>query len=114
MIKSKPVILVYTNEAHEALLKEMSAGIEEEGVLYETVQRNEADVYTLCYEAAKNSLLGVGVAIKEEQVAVQMMPLSLGKPLFELDKPTNKQARLLGMNAARAVKRMPFHLFDES
>ena len=51
MVVNKPAIIIYTNEPDEDLLREVCAGIEEEGVLYQ-VSSHEGDLDTLAFEAA--------------------------------------------------------------
>jgi hypothetical protein len=108
MIRNKPSIRLYHNFAKNELLKELCAGMEEEGVPYELIESVESQIDTLCFEAAKDSILGVGIGLIGERVAIHMSPLPKEKPLFIVSQSTLKQARILGMNAARAVKRMPF------
>lgn len=112
MIKNKPTIKIYINSKNEEMLKEICAGIEEEGVSFEIEERFDMELDVLCYHASKDSVLGVGIGIKESKVAIQMSPLPMGSKLFELDNPNLRQGRILGMNAARAVKRMPFKPLD--
>lgn len=108
MIRIKPSIHLYHNAGDDKLIKEICAGMEEEGVPFEITKYTDSDVDMLCYEASKNSVLGVGIGVINYLVAIQMSPLPKGKNLFRIDHPTLIQGRLLGMNAARAVKRMPF------
>lgn len=108
MIRNKPSIHLYHNAGDDKLIKEICAGMEEEGVPFEIMEYTDSKVDTLCYEASKTSVLGVGIGVINQQVAISMSPLPKGKNLFQIDHPTLIQGRLLGMNAARAVKRMPF------
>lgn len=112
MIKNKPTIKIYYNAKNEILLKEISAGMEEEGVPFEIEEHFDTDLDVLCYQASKASVLGVGIGLGESKVAIHMNPLPMGSKLFDIESPSIKQARILGMNAARAVKRMPFKPFD--
>lgn len=108
MVRNKPSIHLYHNAGDDKLIKEICAGMEEEGVPFEITEYTDSKVDTLCYEASKISVLGVGIGVVNHMVAIQMSPLPKGKNLFQIDSPTLIQGRLLGMNAARAVKRMPF------
>lgn len=108
MIRNKPSIHLYHNAGDDKLIKEICAGMEEEGVPFEISAYTDSNVDSLCYKASKTSVLGVGIGIIDYLVAIQMSPLPKGKNLFQVNHPTSIQARLLGMNAARAVKRMPF------
>ena len=107
MIARKPCVLVYCREADEDLLLEVLAGIEEEGVPYEVAAREES-LDELAYLAAKESVLGSGIGMEGQRVAMQMAALPLGRNVFELARPTFAQCRLIGSNSARAVKRCPF------
>lgn len=107
MVVNKPAIIIYTNEPDEDLLREVCAGIEEEGVLYQ-VSSHEGDMDTLAFEAAKESMLGSGVGITGARLAMQMERLPKGRNVFELNMPRFWQCRNLGANSARAIKKMPF------
>lgn len=128
MNELRPAIYIYTNNINNKFLKEILAGIEEEGVLYHIVEilcnftegfsyNNSKD---LAYDAAQNSTLGVGIGIIETTAILQLEKLPLENPLFEInfesDFKTNAKSnselelRTLGTNAARAVKRQAFKL----
>ena len=106
-IINKPTVIIYTRDPDEDLLREICAGIEEEGVLYE-VHSGKGDMDTLAYEAAKDSMLGSGIGMDGRRIAMQMARLPKGKNVFELNAPRFWQCRNLGSNSARAVKKMPF------
>lgn len=108
MVRSKPTILIYTNEPEQKILREICAGIEEEGVLFELVAKEAMDFDDLCFESANDSILGSGIGVLRSQVALHIRLLPKGKQLFSMMNPTLAQARCLGANAARAVKRIPF------
>lgn len=107
MVVNKPTIIIYSREPDEDLLREVCAGIEEEGVLYQVLSR-EGDLDTLAYEAAKESMLGSGIGISGTRLAMQMQRLPRGNNVFELNAPAFWQCRNLGANSARAIKKMPF------
>lgn len=107
MVVNRPSIIIYCREPDEDLLREVCAGIEEEGVLYQ-VQSHEGDLDTLAYEAAQESMLGSGIGMEGSRLAMQMQRLPKGKNVFELNAPTFRQCRSLGANSARAIKKMPF------
>lgn len=115
MVVNRPTILIYVNQPDEDYLKEVCAGIEEEGVLWQ-VRRMEEDMDQLAYTAARESMLGSGIGICGHRLAMQMNRLPKGHNVFELDSPSLGQCRKLGANSARAVKMMPFkNIFgDES
>lgn len=107
MVVNKPTILIYTQQADPDYLREVCAGIEEEGVLYQ-IREMEADLDGLAYAAANESMLGSGVGIQGRQLALQMRRLPQGHNVFELNAPRFWQCRNLGANSARAIKKMPF------
>lgn len=107
MVVNKPSIIIYTSEPDEDFTREVCAGIEEEGVLYQ-VMAHDGDLDTLAYDAAKESMLGCGIGIHGSRLAMQMQHLPKGKNVFELDMPRFWQCRSLGANSARAIKKMPF------
>ncbi|SCP96530.1 glycerol dehydratase reactivase beta/small subunit family protein [Anaerobium acetethylicum] len=111
MIINRPSIRIYTCHADRDILKEICAGIEEEGVLYEIEERQETELDVLCYDAANESVLGTGVGVAFSETGMQMKGVPKGRNLFEVSNPTSGQCRILGANAARAVKRMPFRIF---
>ena len=59
MIAKKPTIVIYTHRADESLLKEVCAGIEEEGVLYEIAPHTGGAADELSLAACDTSMLGV-------------------------------------------------------
>ena len=107
MVVNRPEIILYTCRPDEDYLKEVCAGIEEEGVLYRIYSR-QGDLDTLAFEAAAVSMLGCGIGITGSELAMQMQHLPKGKNVFELNCPRFCQCRNLGANSARAVKKMPF------
>ena len=107
MVVNKPAIIIYTKDPDPDFLREICAGIEEEGVLYQ-VSAYEGNLDTLAYEAAKQSMLGSGIGITGGRIAMQMSRLPKGKNVFELNMPRFWQCRNLGANSARAIKKMPF------
>lgn len=107
MVINRPEILIFTREPDEDFLREVCAGIEEEGVPFRTMARDD-DLDSLAYEAAAESILGVGIAVCGDCLALQMEHLPKGKNVFELNHPRFWQCRNLGANSARAVKKLPF------
>lgn len=107
MVVNKPTIIIYCKEPDRDFLREVCAGIEEEGVLYQ-VQNREGELDDLAFEAANESMLGSGIGICGVRLAMQMQRLPKGKNVFELNAPSFWQCRNLGANSARAIKKMPF------
>lgn len=108
MIVKKPSIYIYVKEPEEALLREICSGIEEEGIFFEVIERDSKDLYTLAFDAANNSMLGSGIGILEGKTALQLKGIKKEQPVFFLEYPTLKEGRILGMNSARALKKLPF------
>lgn len=107
---NKPRILVYVSNPDNEILKEICAGIEEEGVYFEVVERQDEDINNLSYESALDSILGTGIGICNNSIALSLSSLPKGKNVFLLEHPSIIQARSLGANAARVVKRLPFKI----
>ena len=108
MIVKKPSIFIYTNHPDQRLLREVCAGIEEEGVFFEVFERDPSDIDTLAYEAANDSMMGSGIGMNQNQVALQMKGISKGKNVEFYEMPDALQCRKIGANSARAIKKMPF------
>jgi hypothetical protein len=104
----KPTILIYVINPEISLLSEVCAGMEEEGVCYEVVQQATGDIETLSYDSASASILGTGIGISESSIALTLSSLPRGRYVFLLLQANTTQARLLGTNAARVIKRKPF------
>ena len=110
MIVRKPSIFIYVSDPDPDFLREICAGIEEEGVFWEVFSRDgkDADVSALAFEAAKDSMLGSGIGIRGVDVAMQMQGLPRGKNVEQYHMPTYAQCRKVGANSARAIKKMAF------
>ena len=113
MIVKKPTILIYTKDADRDFLREICAGIEEEGALYEEVAQASSDCNQLAWQAANDSMLGTGIAICKQTIVLQMKGLPREKPICAYYMPTFKQCRNLGANSARAMKRSAFKLEED-
>ena len=107
MVVNRPSIILYCCQPDEDYLREVCAGIEEEGVLYQVISRS-GEVDDLAFEAAADSMLGSGIGICGKRLAMQMQYVPRGKNVFELDTPSFAQCRSLGANSARAIKKMVF------
>jgi hypothetical protein len=109
---NKPVIVVLTNNPLGKVLKEILAGIEEEGVLYEVASSTKGSSEELAVEAAGMSALGVGVGIFEDSVSVQERNMPPDNILFKATLKNGKNIRNIGANAARYVKGIAFKEVD--
>lgn len=96
------VINYYTPDSE--ILKEIKAGIEEEGGLYLTQKVVEdMDSLTLSYESSKQSSLGIGIGINKTSIHLsfqqQLKPLSISM--------VGETPRNIGQNAVRLIKGKP-------
>lgn len=108
MIIKKPYIFIYTHEPDSQVLKEICAGIEEEGVFYEVTDFPEQGMETLAYHAAQDSMLGSGIGISGTSVCLKMRGLERNRNIESYLTPTQIQCRNIGANSARAIKKLPF------
>ena len=106
MIAKKPSIFIYSNGAGENYLKEICAGIEEEGVFYEISERESDQPDRFAFEAARDSMLGSGIGVSKEGVVLQMRGLRQEEPVESCSLPTKEECRRIGANSARIIKRM--------
>lgn len=107
MVIKKPSILIYVNNPIPSVLKEICAGVEEEGVLYTVEEHAESDVLQLAVQAAKNSMLGSGIGILGDTAIFHIAGLSELKNPFLIRNPSKEECRTIGVNSARVVKRKP-------
>lgn len=104
-MNKKPVIAVLVNRTEDIIVKEVLAGIEEQGVIYEVfikaslLAKGDMKVCEL-------SQLGVGIAINERDIELQVEKIPDAKPLMKVTANCN-YARKLGTNAALYVKGIP-------
>jgi hypothetical protein len=103
----KPVINILTTESGEKFLKEITAGIEEEGVLYNILKVNENSAEELASEAAEMSLLETGIGLNDEYICVTLHKLPTSKPLYKARTSEKTDLRIAGSNAARIIKGIP-------
>lgn len=108
MIIKKPSIYIYVNKPNQDVLREICSGIEEEGVFYEVIDKDEQDINILAWTAANDSMLGSGVGVKENSVAFMIRGLKMGDNIAFYVHPSAEESRILGMNSARAIKKQAF------
>ena len=108
MIIKKPAIFIYTFQPDGEILREICAGIEEEGVFYEISEQTVSDVNELSWQAANDSMLGSGVGVSGQRAALQMRGIEKGRNLEAYARPDKDECRKLGANSARAIKKQPF------
>lgn len=110
-ILNKPSIIICTSQhtGFDAKLRELQAGMEEEGVPCALLSDSSADAVALAYKGAQTSLLGVGVGIGSAALCIHYKKLPENQPLFVLQgEGTLTEWRYFGYNAARLVKGLPF------
>ena len=107
MLAKKPEIILFTNTTNTQLIREICAGIEEEGLLYRCVESVETDAIHMAVEASKEATIGVGIGVSGARAVLTHESLKPEKPLFVLQDGDREKARSLGKNAARFIKKMP-------
>ena len=111
MIVKKPAIFIYTSEPDREILREICAGIEEEGVFYEIKEQTLVPKdarSTAARFAWRDSMLGSGIGIFGTAVCLKMRGLEKGRNIEAYLSPTKEQCRKVGANSARAIKKQPF------
>lgn len=103
-------IRIVPHQDRERKLRELTAGMEEEGIPCQIADATEqkAGAGVLAHEAAVQSQLAVGVGVTDGEIAVHYAKLPVGKPLFLSAEQQPAVWRSLGYNAARLVKGIPF------
>ena len=107
---SRPCIVVVIDKPDKIILKQLLAGIEEEGIPYEVNTVNCLELFKITHKAALYSRMGVGVGINGNRVMLHYSKLKSDKPIFDvnLNRYIKETARSIGNNAARLYKIMPF------
>lgn len=113
MIVRKPTILIFTVRPDAILLREICAGIEEEGVLYDVITQPSGEAPTLAAMASGMSMLGSGVALVDRSVALHIKGMEMKSTLLGYECATPEQARDLGANSARVIKKLPLRMGEE-
>ncbi len=108
MVINRPSIFIYAYEYRPDMLRELCAGMEEEGVFFELFEMGQESARSLAHRAAEDSMLGTGIGICGSSVVLQMRGLKEDHPVAEYDQPDAARCRILGENAARSIKKMPF------
>ena len=83
-------------------------GIEEEQIPVAVREIDIDNVLSRAYQSALASRLSVGIAFDGDRFIVNYKNLKENKPLFDKIISDGKQLRVLGANAARLVKGIPF------
>lgn len=90
-------------------LREICAGIEEEGIHSQTIALERTNATALAYEAASRSSLSVGVGVAQGELCIHVPALPADAPLERRTASSGDRAcqRHIGHNAARLAKAMP-------
>jgi propanediol dehydratase-reactivating factor small subunit len=109
---SEPPAVIVAYRPHpgcEEALREICAGIEEEGMHSRTIALEATDATALAYEAAARSPLLVGVGVEQGELCVHVAALPADTPLERRRASSSEPAcqRHVGHNAARFAKAMP-------
>lgn len=107
MKTKRPVVKVFVTSGGERFLKEVLAGIEEEGVLYEVEISEYGSSKELATIAASSSLLETGIGIDGEVVSITICKLPENNSLQSYSCLKDDNLRLAGSNAARLIKGIP-------
>ncbi len=110
-MRVRPSVIICTAifENCENRIRELQAGLEEEGVPYTLLNGKNHEAVGLAWEGANASRLGVGLGVCARGLCIHYHKLAEYEPLFILDGLGNeKEWRRFGANAARLVKGLPF------
>lgn len=93
--------------ARDADLRELLAGLEEEGVPALVADAPDGPPAPAAHAAAAGSTLRVGVALGPDAACATLPRLPADAPLLHRDAPDADALRRLGQDAARLVKTVP-------
>jgi hypothetical protein len=112
--KIRPSIHVYSANKASTFFQSLLDGLEEEGIPSTLQQKQEnISALELGYLAAQDSNLGVGIGIDGEAIILHYVKLDKDHPLFQISQNDTANQRILGANAARLIKGIPFKQFTE-
>ena len=101
------LIPVYTEAESWELAKEAGFGMEEEGIPYNLIE--SLDPFGEALAASQRPGLGVALGISQtEGIGLFGRILKESLPVFLVKEPSRMQARILGKNGARIIKKSPF------
>ena len=110
---SKPnVRILMSPDASPAALRQLTYGMEEEGIPWEEDTRGGMDALALSWEAAQASRLEVGLGLDGQFVVLHYSKLRQDQPLYRVPARQMDQVRAIGANAARLVKKLPLKPLD--
>lgn len=110
---TKPSIRVLMSpDAPPSALRQLTYGMEEEGIPWEQGTKEGADALNLAWEAAQASRLEVGLGLDRQFAVLHYAKLDQNRPLYRVPARQAGQVRALGANAARLVKKLPLKPLD--
>ena len=110
---TKPNVRVLMSpDASPAALRQLTYGMEEEGIPWEEGTREGVDALALSWEAAQASRLEVGLGLDRQFVVLHYSKLQQDQPLYRVPARQADQVRAIGANAARLVKKLPLKPLD--
>ena len=110
---TKPNVRVLMSpDASQAALRQLTLGMEEEGIPWEEDTREGMDALKLSWEAAQASRLEVGLGLDRQFVVLHYSKLDQDQPLYRVPARQADQVRAIGANAARLVKKLPLKPLD--
>lgn len=91
-------------------INEIQYGIEEEGLFSEIVSLTHGDIYAAASRLSGSVSTGVCIAVNEEHAVLAYEKCGPDFPVlaYNMDHPLADFFRVLGKNAARLVKGLPF------
>ncbi|WP_434643429.1 glycerol dehydratase reactivase beta/small subunit family protein [Thermoanaerobacterium thermosaccharolyticum] len=104
-----PSIVIASNGCNDRILREIKAGIEEEGLPYKVyIDSNKFN--RIPYNTALISKFGIGVFANKDNLTLYYSKMPNKKPVFDISITDSdyQVARNFGTNAARLYKGLPF------
>lgn len=119
ILEEMPSIIVCLKNPEESFVREITAGIEEEGIPYKKVtqenmnQKNMLETIHLC---SQKSRIGIAIGVLGKRVILHYVKLKESEPIMdrELSAYDSENCRKIGCNAARLYKVMPFKDLSDS
>jgi hypothetical protein len=111
----RPVVVIGTSgSAPDRVLREVQAGLEEEGVPFDVHAYEQTDPCALAHQAARDSPLDVGLGVTDDGLCVHHAKLPRDRPVCRDPIGESAAARRVGHDAARVVTGVPLKLSDAS
>lgn len=112
---TRPTVVVLASGSDlDAVLRQVAAGIEEEGVPCDVRSGSGGDPVALAREAALASPLEVGVGVSDDGISVHHAKLPAASPAAHDREVTGAVGRRMGHDAARIVTALPLKLAESS